>query len=175
MARSIDPDCVYDIDSTVRKAYTVWRVIFGGSNFREKSTYALRINFRGCTVRLPIRGAAPTIIDSDDVIVIVCLRGWRLACYVRTCTCTPLDLGRDRDRESCVPSLFTKLWRGFLHTTYEPRFFIWPAARIFTCLFTSVRTFGELYGREVLWGRGRHQLLDSSDKETSEPFSFTRR
>ena len=43
---------------------------------------------------------------------------------------------------SCVPSLFIKLWRGFLHTTYEPRFFIWPAATSFTCLFTSVRTFG---------------------------------
>ena len=49
------------------------------------------------TIHLPTRGAAPTII--------VCPRAWRLACvytyltYVRTCTCTPLDLGRDRDRE----------------------------------------------------------------------------
>ena len=51
-----------------RGQHTVWRVIFGGSNFREKSTYALRINFRGfnfrdCTVRLPTRGAAPTLIE----------------------------------------------------------------------------------------------------------------
>ena len=31
-------------------------------NFREKSTYALRINFRDCTSSLPTRCAAPTII-----------------------------------------------------------------------------------------------------------------
>ena len=63
--------------------YTVWRVIFGGSNFREKSTYALRINFRGfnfrdcmhcmhCTSTNPRRCANDNRDRvSDDVIVIV--------------------------------------------------------------------------------------------------------
>ena len=62
------------------------------------------------TVRLPTRGAVPTII----VIVIVCLHAWRLACvrtYVRTCTCTPLDLQRAMDlaQEKGASSWLTSL------------------------------------------------------------------
>ncbi len=33
------------------KIATVWRVIFGGAKFREKSEKALRINFRGFKFR----------------------------------------------------------------------------------------------------------------------------
>jgi hypothetical protein len=46
--------------------YTVWQVIFGGANFREKSEKALRINFRGFKFRdiNPVqgRGAAQTMM-----------------------------------------------------------------------------------------------------------------
>jgi hypothetical protein len=44
---------------------TVWRVFFGGANFRGKSEKALRINFRGFKFRdsnpVQWRGAAQTI------------------------------------------------------------------------------------------------------------------
>jgi hypothetical protein len=40
------PACIRRLVVT-QFSHTVWRVIFGGAKFREKSENALRINFRG--------------------------------------------------------------------------------------------------------------------------------
>ena len=37
--------------SETHTSHTVWRVIFGGANIREKSKVAVRINFRGFNFR----------------------------------------------------------------------------------------------------------------------------
>ena len=153
------------------KHYTVWRVIFRGANFREMSKVAIRINFRGYNFRDGWRPSSAVRAWAYAVLSTLC--GARVVCTLpQPCACfwRSIEL-------AAIPTSFAellrKLWTDFLSTlvceAIMSTMIYGRLVSVRSCR-VNARTDMLLIHMICWYDRERHQLVNSSDEETSAQF-----
>ena len=151
--------------STTYSTNTIWWVIFGGANFRQKSKVAVRINFRDW-------------MEAQWRCAHMCTRGTKYASQCAYGVHTPLAMCMLLTIElAAIPTRFAellhKLWGGFLSTLVcEAIMSTMIYGRLVSVRSCRVNTRTDmLLIHMICWyDRERHQLVNSSDEETSAQF-----